>query len=121
MRTLERNKQTFYHAEYVSETETLRNGLKTGHYESTYTTPVKARMNISPAKGDVVSEDFGITPEYDLVLVTSDMNCAMDEYSIVWIGLEPDDAIDNHNYVVTRKAVSLNSIVYYLMEVEHAG
>lgn len=117
MRTLERNKTTLYHAEYVSEAETTRNGLKTGHYESTYTTPVKERMNISPARGSAVSEEFGINTDYTKTAVTSNMNCTMDENSIVWIGVEPSSTVDNHNYVVVRKAQSLNSITYALREV----
>lgn len=115
MRTLERNKTTLYHAEYVSETETERNGLKTGHYESTYTDPVKERMNISPARGSAVSEAFGINTNYTKTAVTSNLNCTMDENSIVWIGKDPSK--DPHNYVVVRKAVSLNSITYALREV----
>lgn len=115
MRTLERNKQTLYYATYVSETETVRNGLKTGHYESTYSSPIKARMNISPARGSAVSEAFGINTDYDKTAVTSDMNCSMDENSIVWIGKDPE--ADPHNYVVIRVARSFNSITYALREV----
>ena len=114
MRTLGRNKQTLYYATYVSETEIVRNGLKTGHYESTYSSPVKARMNISPARGSAVSEPFGINTNYDKTAVTYDTNCPMDEKSIVWVGIEPTEP---HNYVVARKAVSLNSVTYALKEV----
>lgn len=114
MRTLARNKTTLYHAEYVSETETERNGLKTGHFESSYTEPVKERMNISPNRGAVVSEAFGLNANYTKVAVTSNMDTTMDENSIVWIGVPPDGP---HNYVVTRKAQSLNHITFALLEV----
>ncbi len=114
MRTLGRNKTTLYHAEYVSEVQTERNGLKTGHYESSYTDPVKERMNISPARGSAISEPFGIDTDYSKTAVTSNMNTAMDEKSIVWIGKDPSEP---HNYVVVRKAVSLNHITFALKEV----
>lgn len=114
MRTLGRNKTTLYHAEYVSETETERNGLKTGHYESSYTDPVEEKMNISPSRGSAVSDEFGINTNYTKTAVTSNMNCTMDENSIVWIGVPTSGP---HNYVVARKAVSLNHITYALTEV----
>lgn len=117
MRTLNKNKQTLYHAEYLSETETVRNGLKTGHYVPSYTEPKVEQMNISPAKGYAGGVAFGISTDYSLVAVTDDLSCSMDEYSIVWVGKTPSGGKDDHNYVVVRKSPSLNSISYALQEV----
>lgn len=115
MRTLNKNKQTLYHAEYQSETEAMREGLKTGRYKASYSDPVEEKMNISAARGSAEREMFGIETHYSKVAVTDNLNCSMDEASIVWIGKTPNT---HHNYVVVRKAKSLNSISYALREVE---
>ena len=114
MRTLNKNKQTLYHAEYLSETEAVRNGLKTGRYSASYSEPVEEKMNISAARGSAERDAFGINTNYSKVAVTDNLNCTMTETSIVWIGKTPETA---HNYVVVRKAQSLNSISYALREV----
>ena len=50
MRALARNKQTFYYALYEGMTEELDEyGLYTGAQIPSYSTPVEARMNISPS------------------------------------------------------------------------
>ena len=124
MKALARNKQTLWYALYSGKTEVQdANGLFTGEYKETYATPVKARMNISPANGKSALEAFGIATNYDKVLVTDDMTCPIAEDTILWIGLDPTTesngkTVQNpYNFVVNRVSKSLNSIAYGVTEV----
>ena len=83
MRTLERNKQTFYYALFDSDVSaTDPEGNKTGVYIAKYKEPVKMRANISPASGDAQREQFGTMLEYDRVIVTDDIHCPIDENTV---------------------------------------
>lgn len=116
MRALERNKRTFYYALYEGKTAlTDSNGMKTGEYGVSYSTPVQADMNVSAARGNADLEQFGVDVAYSHTAVTCDMTCPIDTHSIIWYGADPDT--EPHNYVVVRVAKSLNSIMYALQEV----
>ena len=71
-------------------------------------------MNISPSLGRAELESFGINSGYTHTIVTDDMECPIDEHTIIWYGVEPTKP---HNYVVIRKAVALNHIIYALEQV----
>ena len=145
MRILSRNKKDLWYANVsASSYVTDNNGLKTGEKEVTYTTPVKARMSMAISSGAnnlgsqcIASlEPYGLVTGYTARAVTEDMNCAMDEQSLVWYGIEPthtesqNRTVDGqtttvevevpnpHNYTVVRKAKSLNHLIYYLKEVD---
>lgn len=106
MRTLARNRQAFYFANYAG-TEKLTNsdGRYTGEKKVVYTDPVQARGNISADKGNASVTQFGTDIQYDAVIVMSDTQ--MDENSVLWIGISPDKP---YNYKVTRISRSLNSV-----------
>ena len=106
MRTLARNRQTFYFAHYAG-TEKLTNsdGRYTGEKKVVYTDPVQARGNISADKGNASVTQFGTDIQYDAVIVMSDTQ--MDENSVLWIGISSDKP---YNYKVTRISRSLNSV-----------
>ena len=115
MHTLARNRRTFYYATYLGkQKEYDEDGNYTGQNTVSYSTPTEAKMNISPSLGRAELESFGITSGYTHTIVTDDMACPMDEYTIIWYGVEPTE---KHNYVVVRKAVALNHIIYALQEV----
>lgn len=134
MRVLSRNKKDLWYANptgtftYVTD----NNGLKTGEKEHAYAEPVKTRMSMAISSGannlgsqGIASlEPYGIVTGYTARAVTEDLNCPMEEQSKVWYGLEPvtvvnDKEVPNpHNYVVVRKAKSLNHLIYYLKEVD---
>jgi hypothetical protein len=114
MLSLTQNKQTIYYALYENRTDIIKDGLKTGSKEKTYSDPVAFRCNVSPARGVADEEQFGINTDYDRTIVTTVMDCPIQEDSILWVGIPTTEA---HNYRVIRKAVSLNSIVYAIKEV----
>lgn len=115
MRLLRRNLKTVYWKNYVGKTQIVdSNGLKTGEYAITYSDLYEAKMNVSASRGVASEEMFGISTNYSKVLMTADMNCSIDEHSILWIDT---DTSNPYNYVVVQVAKSLNSIAYAVREV----
>lgn len=115
MHTLARNRRAFFYATYQGETPILdAEGRYTGEKKLTYANPKFARMNISPATGNSDLEPFGNNATYSHVLVTDIMDCEIDEQTIIWYGRKPDE---KYNYLVVRKAKTLNHVIYALQEV----
>ena len=133
MRVLSRNKQDIWYANPTGSTyATDSNGLKTGEKTITYGTATKTRMSMAissgannlGSQGMANVEPFGLITGYTHRAVTEDLTCSMGEESKVWYGIEPTRIVDNkevavpHNFVVVRKAKSLNHLIYYLKEVD---
>lgn len=133
MHVLERNKQYLWFAnptgeEYVTDA----NGFKTGERRITYTTPERVKMSMAissgannlGSQGMAELERYGVTTGYTARAVTDDMNCPMNEESLVWYHIQPAEEINGetvehpHNFKVVRKAQSLNHLIYYLKEVD---
>ena len=120
MRGLERNKTTFYYATVTGETDVVDDdGLYTGETTITYSTPVEIRGHVSPASGSVMAEVFGLDSAYSKAIVIDDPDCPIDETSVLWINTPATDSggVLPYNYVVRRKAVSRNYVVYAVEEV----
>ena len=85
-----RNKQKFWYALYAG-TEAGYDVY--GYQNSTstvYGNPVETFANISPAKGNVLTREFGDDDSYDKLIVTGDRDIPLDEYSVLWIDSEPE-------------------------------
>lgn len=112
MKCLARNKQTFYYSLYVGKTEMVDEyGNKTGEYDIEYSKPIECKANISPAKGDTESRQFGNDVKYDKVIVIDVPQFEIDEQSILWIDTLPNE--ENtipYDYVVRGIVRSLNSV-----------
>lgn len=123
MRCLERNKSEFFYALYKGKTPLEdENGHKTGEYEIIYGKPVGIKGNVSAARGDTVTRQFGEDTTYDRVIVLDNPLCPIDEYSILWIDTTPefnDDGTTNtpHDYVVSKVAASINSVAIAVSKV----
>ncbi len=114
MRTMSRNKQKIYYANYVSDMSMYDdNGLYTGDTQIGYTEPVEEYVNLSAARGDTVIELFGTDINYSNIIVT-DHDLGMDEHSILWIDRETTEP---YNYIVVRVAKTLNSFAYAINKV----
>ena len=137
MRILERNKQDMWYSNPTSVAYAEdSNGFKTGEKTITYGTPVKTRMSMAissgannlGSQGIATVEPYGLVTGYTHRAVTEDLNCPMGELSHVWFGILPTRSVTNngvetevavpHNFVVVRKAKSLNHLIYYLKEVD---
>lgn len=119
MRNIERNKSDYYYSLLEKETpHTDEYGNEDGTFENVYSTPVKARANISSASGYAQAEQFGTAIQYDKVIVTDDMSCPIDENSVLWLDTIPEDSSTPYNYIVKRVAKSLNAISYAITRVD---
>lgn len=116
MRTLERNKQTIYYALYEDKKPLLDEyDNETGEYEILYSSPTALRINVSAAAGESYTRQFGDTESYDKIMITDDMDCPIEESSILWI--DNLDTEEPHDYIVRKVAKGLNSIMYAVRKV----
>ncbi len=123
MRCLTRNKRPFWYAKYSDRVEIVdEQGRRTGQYRVSYGKPEKVMGNISAAKGESGTRQFGDDESYDKVIVISDPNTAIDENCVLWVETEPKlnqqkelmlDERGNistpHNYIVRQVARGLGS------------
>ena len=115
MRGLNRNKRKLYYALYEGEIPNVDEyGNETGESTPSYGEPIELRCNVSSAMGEDVVQAFGNFTNYTRVICVGTANCPIDEDSIIWFGISPDEP---HNYIVTRKADSINSTLYAIREV----
>lgn len=104
-----------YYANRTGETADIDEyGNETGESTPTYGDPIELRCNISAATGAEVMQAFGSFTNYTRSICVADVDCPIDEDSIVWFGSTPPDP---HNHIVVRKADSKNGILYALREV----
>ena len=89
-RTCFRNKQPFWYALYSATSVDYDDDGYEIDPHTTYGKPVKTSANISPAKGNVISRQFGDDDVYDKIIVTGDRDTPIDEYTVLWIDREPD-------------------------------
>lgn len=116
MRCMVRNRTKFYYASYAGKSEiTDEYGNKTGEYSVTYDNPIMCLGNVSAAKGEMQSRQFGESEVYDRVIVLDDPNTLITEHSILWVDslpiIEADGSTETpHDYVVKKVARSLNNV-----------
>ena len=111
------NKRTIHYALFVSDTDYIVDGQKTGEKVKTYTVPVELRANVSAARGTADTEQFGINEDYEKTVVVADPNCPIQEDSILWVDTPPDNN-SPHDYIVKRVARSINSVMYAIKKVK---
>lgn len=110
MRNLKRNQQLIYYSNLTDEQLD-----EWGNKGSGYGLPQPYKISVSPNTGETAYSGFGVSLEYDRTMVTTDMQCPINEYSRLWIGIEPTEP---HNFEVRKKAPNLNQILYAIQQVE---
>ena len=116
MRTLTRNKVCIYYANYRDKMPIKDEyGNLTGEYEISYDNPIVVKANVSAARGESTTRQFGDDVSYDRIIVLDDPAFPIAETSILWIDTIPDIAEDGstntpHDYIVKQVAPSLNSV-----------
>ena len=132
MKCMQRNKVEFYYALFADKVPiTDEYGNDTGEFEVVHSDPVKYSANISGAKGEAETRQFGEDLNYDKVIVIDDVDLPIDEYSILWIDTVPeldedghlakdedDVVLTPHDYIVKKVAKSLNSVSIAVTKVE---
>ena len=127
MRALHRNKVRIFYANY-HEKIPLKDeyGNLTGEYEISYTNPTEVCANVSAARGEATTRQFGDDEGYDRVIVLDDPKFPITGTSIFWIDTPPEIAEDGstetpHDYIVKQVATSLNSVSIAVSKVNVRG
>jgi hypothetical protein len=127
MRTLHRNKIRIFYANYRDK-EPLKDeyGNLTGEYEISYTNPIEVCANVSAARGEATTRQFGDEESYDRVIVLDDPKFPIAVTSLLWIDTLPEIAEDGstetpHDYIVKQVATSLNSVSIAVSKVNVRG
>lgn len=137
MKALELNKKLFYYCLFSEKIPIVDEyGNESGESIVTYQDAVPMKANISQATGQSNTEQFGNLENYDKVIVTDDVNCPIDENSVLFIDKEPEytDALTHsttaittvdetvtvpvYDYTVRRVAKSINSISIAVKKVD---
>ena len=127
MRTLDRNKIRIFYANYLDKTPLKDDyGNMTGEYKISYTHPIEVRANVSAARGEATTRQFGDDERYDRVIVFDDPHFPITVTSILWIDTPPEIADDGstktaHDYIVRQVAASLNSVSVAVSKVSVSG
>ena len=116
MRCMNRNKVKFFYALYLGKAPIKDEyGNDTGEYEVKHGSPVEFSANISAAKGETQTRQFGENEIYDKVIVMDENAPPIDEYSILWVDSVPVIKEDGttetpHDYIVKKVAKSINVV-----------
>lgn len=135
MRCMNRNKVKFYYALYKSREPIMNQyGKPSGQHKVIYGNPIEEYANISAAKGETQTRQFGENESYDKVIVMDLGTPSIDEYSILWVDTEPQlnedgslavndkgEVITPHDYVVKKVAKSLNNVSIAISKVTVSG
>jgi hypothetical protein len=127
MRALHRNKIRIFYANYRDK-EPLRDeyGNLTGEYKISYDNPTAIMANVSAARGEATTRQFGDEERYDRVIVLDDPKFPIAVTSLLWIDTLPEIAEDGstttpHDYIVKQVATSLNSVSIAVSKVNVSG
>lgn len=122
MRALRKNMVPFWYSLYEgSSPVTDENGLLTGENSVSYSAPVQAFANISPASSGVTIQPFGTDIRYDKTIIMADPKFPIDEHSLLRLDGDPEyDSGGNliPDYIVVRVSRSLNSVSYAVRQVK---
>lgn len=135
MRCMNRNKVRFYYALYESREPIMNQyGKPSGQHKVIYGNPIEEYANISAAKGETQTRQFGENESYDKVIVMDLGTPSIDEYSILWVDTEPQlnedgslavndkgEVITPHDYVVKKVAKSLSNVSIAISKVTVSG
>lgn len=127
MRALNRNKVRIFYATYRDKTRLKDEyGNLTGEYKVVYNDPVEVRANVSAARGEASTRQFGEDEGYDRVIVLDDPKIPVTTTSVFWIDVAPEISEDGstktlHDYIVKQVATSLNSVSIAVSKVNVRG
>ena len=127
MRLLHRNKVRIFYANYRDKIPLKDEyGNMTGEYEIVHDTPVEVKANVSAARDEATTRQFGDDESYDRIIVLDDPRIPIAVTSIFWIDTLPEIAEDGstdtpHDYIVKQVAASLNSVSIAVSKVNVRG
>lgn len=124
MKCLVRNKIKFFYALYDHRESLLDDyGNNTGEYSVTYGNPTECYGNISAAKGETTTRQFGDDESYDKIIVLDNYSPLIDEHTVLWVDTLPKTKSDGtlsknengevvtpYDYIIKKVARSINSV-----------
>ena len=112
MKLLDRNRQTIYYRNYLGETDIMDGELFTGESVKNYSEVKLLLAYVKPATGNSTAEPFGELLGKNRIIYFANGVADMDEYSQVWVGLDPTlvngEPTVAHNYDVVGVSVGLD-------------
>lgn len=118
MNTQEINERKLYYALCESRQMTMdASGYYNGESEVTYSEPVEMWANVSAARGEASTEQFGQDVSYDKIIVSCDMSLPITDTSIIWLDAPTTGPND---YIVKKVAKSLNVVSIAIRKVDVA-
>ena len=93
-------------------------GLRTGEKETIYSDFKVAYVSISIAKSLDSFEPFGTSLNYDYTMYCDDMNCEIDENTLIWLNNSVEEKHDhivietNHGWIVYNDARRFGLFTY---------
>lgn len=135
MRMMVRNKSKFFYSLYKEKVPRQDEyGNDTGEYDIIRDNPMEFAANISAAKGETSTRQFGESESYDKVIVMGNDAPPIDEYTVLWVDSTPQvdedgalalnengEVITPHDYIVKKVAKSLNSVSIAISKVTVSG
>lgn len=135
MKCMDRNKTKFYYSLYERKEPIVDEyGNETGEHNVIHGNPQEFTANISAAKGETTTRQFGESESYDKVIVMDNDAPPIDEYSVLWVDtipiLDEDGALAKneegeiltpYDYIVKKVAKSLNSVSIAISKVIVSG
>ena len=116
MRVVRRNRRPVAYAFYQGETDLVNaDGEYTGEHGVTYSTPVKALMNVSGGRGQADINLFGIGSSTMRTIVTEDLDTPFSEETVFWVETDPDT--EPYDYRVVNVSRTVNQVVIAIDEV----
>lgn len=134
MVSMEINKSTIWYSNLIRGERIKildRDGLFTGEYGPKYTKPEPISVALSEsiglnnltAQGVAELKPYGVFTNYTHRMITEDMDCPINEESIVWHDRDPGDNPYDvpYNFKVVRASKTLNYKMYYLRQILTQG
>lgn len=111
MRTLELNKTDVWYVNFNEEERVYDDeGYFTGEYRSTYSEPIKIRLNLHSGTSSIKEEMFGVDNDVDIVC-SSELS-VLDKNTLLFMEKPDGNYNETYDYKVTEKFKSLNHYNY---------
>ena len=123
MRTMTRNRRTFYYADLLNVT--MSQDTDGNYVEDTmsYSNPIEWKAPITAANGQAETQLFGVNEPYDKVITLNKGEDFLKIGSILWVDTLPDldeqgNATKPYDYIVVKTAESLNFVNVAIRKVD---
>lgn len=112
MRMLDRNSKPVWRTAILDNVLAVdSDGNYTGEINDTYITPDKIKLALYPTDSSVITSQFGIVGNFDMIATTTN-DVILDVDDLIFLSEPVAPYIDTYDYTVSKKAISLNFTTY---------